>query len=211
MRILYLFLIVNICLLNTTFGQKYKKLGICFSDINKKCSITRKELISFIEDINYLIEIEGMKDTIIGIPCMDASLYDSSFVTVNCKVSHIEERINNFCICNGKLKRVTLCIVDLRCIDSVYANQIYKLFVIEQKKILENKLRIGECYNFLLYQIFGFGENNIRQPSKDVIVGQGPKRSFFYKGILMPYVEEKETYIYVESPQFLFPFCKTST
>ena len=208
MKYLYLFLVVYICSFNILFGQNHNKLGVCFSDKRIGYNIKRNELVSFIETLNYISETERIRDTINGIFCMNAALYDSLFVNVNCVVSHIEKKTNNFCVQNGKLKKVALFIVDLKCIDSIYANQMYKLLVVIQRKSFVNKLKTGMCYTFLLYQIFG--NNDIRQPSYVETIGSGSKVNFLYNGVFIPSLEIKKGYIYVESPHFYYNVPKIS-
>lgn len=198
MRFLYLFLAINICSFNIIFGQNHNKLGICFSDKRTGYNIKRNELVSFIKTLNYISETEGIQDTIDGILCMNAALYDSLFVNVNCLITNIEKKTNNFCIRNGKLKKVTLYIVDLKCVDSIYTNQMYKLLLVKQKKSFGIKLKIGLSYNLLLYQIFG--DNNIRQPVHVETVGSGSSVNFLYNGVFIPSLEVKRKSIYVESP-----------
>jgi hypothetical protein len=206
-QIYLLFILFCLCYVSVSaqskliYGRTIPKYGygIFFTENGMLCKNQKMEFISFLKSIECLPVNGRMQDTTLNVLCMGNELYNGNYVEGVYRVDKILKKTDNFFVYNNKLKKKTIYILDLYCIDkdSTLPYNV-KLISFKQKSKNGRLIKKNSDYQLLLFQILG---NNFTKPLHEryIAVGHGQRENCYYKNFFIRYLETGTKY-YVESP-----------
>ena len=197
-KLVFLFFIFYLLIISI-YGQSKAIYGVIFYDNGFICKNQKKEFISFLKSIECAPVNGCIQDTNLHILCLENNLYKGKQIDGIYCVNQVFKKTDNFFVSNNKLKKKTIYIIDLYCVDkdSTLPSHI-KLISFKQKSKKGKLVKRGENYQLSLFQIFG---DDFTKPlsERSFSVGHGKKENCFYKNVFVKHLETGAIY-YVESP-----------
>lgn len=162
----YLFIILFIYSLYFSFSQPYSisfkksKYGIVFKNGEHKYLNQRKHFLKFLEEITNV----PRQDKLGKFAQIDSHKFDidskknlpDSLISFF-KINKIIIKRNNYQNIKGKLKKQTIYLIDIECVnnDSIDCPQYIRLISVNTKTLnKKNKIKVGEIYKMKIYSYF---------------------------------------------------------
>ena len=188
----YLLVFIFLFYLYFSFSQRHvnvlkkDKYGIVFKNYNGNPYLNqRKHLLKYLEEITNV----SRQDKLGKFAYIDSNRFDifnmktiQDSINSYFRVKNIIIKNDNYQNVNGKLKRRTIYLIDLECVeyDSLNCVQFIRLISVDSQCLKNtNKIKVGEIYKMKLY-------------------------SYFQKDIVSPYVKDGVLVYQVRAPNSFF-------